>query len=293
MHGWVIYNGHLATDAFLQFPRAIQEAGRRNNIPITLQANDQIPYQLDGQGISIKTDDLPDFVVFNDKDIALARTFEMLGIPLYNSAETIANCDNKVIMYQYLAKQKVPIPKTIIAPKVFSGINEFHRARYIQLAEQLSYPMVIKEGHGSFGEQVYLVKNHDEMLSLVETIKDRPFVFQEYIQSSYGRDIRLFVVGSKVVASLKRTSSHDFRANVYQGSTIEAYQPTEQEQALAIQASHAVGAHYAGVDLLFGADHQPIVCEVNTNAHIGNILQHTGINMADVIIHEIMTQQTD
>src|SRR5699024_6985907 len=114
-----------------------------------------------------------------------------------------------------------------------------------------------------------------------------PFVFQQFIKSSFGKDIRLQVVGDQVVAAMKRTSASDFRANVTTGGQMEPYQPTEIEKQLAIRASLALNADFAAVDLLFGENGEPIVCEVNSNAHIRNLLTCTGINSAPYIIDYI------
>ncbi|WP_175480411.1 ATP-grasp domain-containing protein [Gracilibacillus ureilyticus] len=295
MNGWVIYNGHLAGDAFLQFPEQVKKTGKQKNIKIELVANNHLRNKLTNDGIlleHIKGWELPSFVIFHDKDIALARQLELLGIPVYNSAQSVELCDNKVLMYQQLAKNQLNIPQTVIAPKIFANTSALDLEPFIQLAESFSYPFVIKEGFGSFGEQVYLVHNEKEYMEKVKQIYDRPFVLQEFIESSYGKDIRIFVAGDMVAAALQRSSATDFRANVHLGSNVEKYEATLQEAELALKAAKAVGASYCGVDLLFGRDGEPVVCEVNTNAHVANILKHTGVNVAEPILEHIISEIT-
>src|SRR5699024_8031459 len=115
---------------------------------------------------------------------------------------------------------------------------------------------------------------------------DRPFMFQELITSSYGKDIRLQVVGDKVVAAMKRTAKNDFRANVTSGGTMEPYKPTLEETQLAMNASQLTGADFAGVDLLFG-ETRPFVCEIDSNSPIRNIFDCSGINAAPFMIDHI------
>src|SRR5699024_10382671 len=110
------------------------------------------------------------------------------------------------------------------------------------------------------------------------------------ISSSYGKDMRLQVVGDQVVASMLRRSSNDFRANVTAGGSMEPYNPTNIEQELAIAATKAIGADFAGVDLLFGPNGYPIISEVNSNAHIRNLFDCTNINVADFIIDYIIQE---
>lgn len=183
--------------------------------------------------------------------------------------------------------ENLPIPNTIIAPKIFTT-GEID-ADTIQLAiEQLGFPMILKEAFGSFGEQVYLLHTKEELQNKVLSIQGKAFMFQEFIASSFGKDMRLHVVGDHVVAAMKRESAEDFRANITAGGIMTAYQPTKREQQLAIAATKAIGADFAGVDLLFGADNQPIVCEINSNAHIHNMYDCTNINVADFIMDYIL-----
>src|SRR5699024_10643134 len=86
--------------------------------------------------------------------------------------------------------------------------------------------------------------------------------------------------GDQVITAMQRTSENDFRANVTSGGKMEPYEPNESQKRLAIEATKAIGADFAGVDLLFGENDQPIVCEINSNAHIRNLLDCTGVNVA-------------
>ena len=104
------------------------------------------------------------------------------------------------------------------------------------------------------------------------------------MQTSAGRDIRLNVVGDKVVAAMLRESANgDFRANASQGGKLSPYSPSQMEIELAIATAKAVRADFAGVDLLFG-ESGPLICEVNSNAHLLNIYHTTGVNVADFMI---------
>lgn len=285
-NGWIIYNGSLPGDKFLDFAEwlctAVQKAGSNARI---IKNNDLL-VSLTTAKLDILTtvaEPLPDYVIFTDKDIYLAKQLELLGVPVFNSAEAIAISDDKIATHQYLAIAGLPMPDTIVAPKVFTHKNMLDDAT-IQLAiNKLGFPMVIKEAFGSFGEQVYLVENEVELQAKVNEIGGKPFIFQQFIDSSFGRDLRLHVVGDKVVAAMKRTAPSDFRANVTAGGKMQAYQPTDTEEKLAVAASKAIGADFSGVDILFGPNDTRLVCEVNSNAHIHNMYDCTNINVADFI----------
>jgi ribosomal protein S6--L-glutamate ligase/gamma-F420-2:alpha-L-glutamate ligase len=283
-HGWIIYNGSLPGNKFLDFAEWIQSSAVKRKSAAAIFQNNELLSLIGNKGLQLADNkNLPDYVVFADKDIYLARQLELLGIPVFNSARAIEISDDKITTYLELIKQKLPIPQTIIYPKVFG--SGFTDKKILSTAiEKLGLPMVVKEAFGSFGEQVYLIYTEEELIRKVHELKDNAFVFQEFISSSYGRDIRLHVVGEQVVAGMKRTSSNDFRANVTAGGKMEAYSASDKEKDLAIKATKAIGADFAGVDLLFGPDDSPIICEVNSNAHIRNMYDCTNVNVADYIM---------
>ncbi|MFC4558958.1 RimK family alpha-L-glutamate ligase [Virgibacillus kekensis] len=291
LKGWIIYNGYLPGAKFRDFAEWIHEAAQRQDVHTEIYKNNELLSLLSTDELGIVNNPnnlLPDFVVFTDKDIYLARQLELLGVRVYNSARTIETSDDKIATYQAMAAQGLPVPRTVVAPKVFVRTDTFKPTDFDQAADTLGFPMVIKEAFGSFGEQVYLVHSSDELHTKVHALQGRPFMLQEFVSSSSGRDIRLQVVGDNVVAAMARFAADDFRANVTAGGTMENYHPTTEEKSTAIAAAKAIGADFAGVDLLFGPDDTTIICEINSNAHIRNLYDCTGINAADFIISHIL-----
>lgn len=288
--GWIIYNGQLSSPAFFEYAQSLHIAAKKYDIQTELFKNNELLSYISTNGFNIIPTDLPlpDFVIFTDKDIYLAKQLEQLGIRLFNCAESIELSDDKILTYYKLALHNIKMPQTIIAPKIFT-VPETIDMSYIQsIISTFGFPIIIKESFGSFGEQVHLVHDLEELLETVQHIGHRPFMFQEFIHTSYGKDMRLQVVGNQVVAAMIRSSKHDFRSNVTAGGTMEPYAPTDAEKQLAIAATAAIHADFAGVDLLFGPEGKPIVCEVNSNAHIRNLYNCTKINVADEIIKYII-----
>ncbi|GAA0442382.1 RimK family alpha-L-glutamate ligase [Lentibacillus halophilus] len=290
LHGWVIYNGYLEGNKFLDFAETIQQAAAEQHISIDIYRNDELLSVMETDSIGllhIKQAELPHFAVFADKDIYLARQLEWLGVRLFNSAEAIARSDDKIASYQRFAVNGLSIPKTIAAPKAFHRTTDISATDYKAAIEQLGLPMIVKEAFGSFGEQVHMVSTEAELFAKIHDMQGKPFMLQEFVASSYGKDMRLHVVGDHVAAAMKRQAFNHFRANVTAGGTMQPYHPSENEQQLAIAATKAIGADFAGVDLLFGEQDRPIICEVNSNAHIRSMYDCTGINIADFMIDDI------
>lgn len=290
LHGWIIYNGNLPGQKFLDFAQWFHYAAEERNLTTTIYKNNELLSLLTEETFDLihQKNDLPDFVIFTDKDIYLAKQLEILGIPVFNSAKSIAASDDKIATYQVLSQKQLPIPQTIIAPKIFTASDILDLEFLTNVVRTIGFPMIIKEAFGSFGEQVYLIHTTEELKSKVKSLSGKAFVFQQFISTSYGKDIRLHVVGDQVVAAMLRKSAYDFRANITTGGTMEVYRPNAKEKELAIKATQAIEADFAGVDILFGPGGQPILCEVNSNAHIRNMYDCTGINVAEFVINYII-----
>lgn len=260
------------------------EAKANNNLLVTIE-NGKPKLIVDGD--IIENESLPHFVHFHDKDIHLARHLEALGIRLFNRANAILLCDNKAMMHQALATSNIPTPKTIIAPKIYDGLQMTNSSHIDIIVKHIGLPLIMKEAYGSFGEQVYWIKTKEELAEKMHALGSKEYIFQEPVMSSLGTDLRLNVVGEKIVAAMKRTSSTDFRANVTAGGKTIPYTPTKEEEELAIKSAKAVGADFAGVDLLIGEE-GPLLCEINSNPHIRSIYECTGVDVAQYMIEHIL-----
>ncbi len=280
---WIIYNGSLVNDKFLDQARLMAEAAQQLHVQPTIYKNYEIMMNLDEE-----LQNKPDFVIFLDKDILLATYLKNSGIPVFNDPEVIETCDNKAKQYIQLSKAHIPMPMTIIAPKVYSNFTIRDSGYFERVLQTLGLPMIIKEGHGSFGMKVYLINTEEEFFEKVDELRGVDFVFQQFIDSSRGRDIRVNIIGDDVVASMYRHSETDFRANITNGGKAEKIVLTDHQKEVAIRAAKAVGAEFAGVDLLFGPDEEPIVCEVNAAAHIRNLYNITGVNVGVQFIEYIL-----
>ena len=279
---WVIYNGSLISDKFADQAHLVADAATLAGVEAKAIKNHDVLMDLSADSA------LPDFAVLLDKDILLGHFLQSRGVPVYNDPAVIGLCDNKATQYIRLSEAGLPMPKTIIAPKVYPNFSILESGYFERVIAELGLPMVIKEGHGSFGMKVYLIESEIEFYAKVEALRGVDFVFQEFIASSRGRDIRVNIVGGQVVAAMQRHSETDFRANITNGGQASPIDLTVSQKTIALQAAEAVGAEFAGVDLLFGEGEEPLVCEVNAAAHIRNILNVTGINVADAMIAYIL-----
>lgn len=284
MKGWIVVNGFLYTEKFSEVTEMFADAASKLRVALDVKSNTEIYTGIFEMDSRVKK---PDFVLFWDKDIILARYLEISGIPVFNSSSAIEICDDKRKLYTAFLKAGLPIPPTVSAPMTFENIG-FSSFKFVKpIIDRLGYPVILKEAFGSFGDQVYKVDDPKTLKRMLLELQKTPFLFQKYISTSHGQDVRVQVVGGRVVASMRRFSDKDFRANITYGGDKEAYQPDEQACALAIAACKAVGCDFGGVDLLFGKNGF-LVCEVNSNAHFKNLYDCTRVNTADHIMEYIV-----
>ena len=284
MKGWLIINTFMASQKFDNLYKLLSDAFKKRGVSLDIKKAEDISLEVNKPIIN-----KPDFAIFWDKDIYLAKRLEQNGVRLFNTSKAVELCDNKILMYQELAKNNIRIPRTYIAPKTFEGLGYVDLSFLDKVSNEIGWPIVIKEAYGSFGEQVYLADNKEAATEIIKRIGYKDFLMQEFISSSKGRDIRINVVGDQVVASMLRENKDDFRSNISSGGNGTKYEPDEEYKKLAVIASKALGLSFAGVDVMFGKD-GPIICEVNSNPQFASTLKATGINLADFLTDYILRQ---
>lgn len=285
MKGWLVTNGFLHTQKFDELYSYFLNSAQ--SLGIQLHKYSSVQLLCDVSSDFSKFGQKPDFVLFWDKDVYLARRLERAGFRLFNSAFAVETCDSKAQTALAL-NGIVPTPKTIIAPKTFLNVGYTDLTFLDDAARTLGLPFVIKEEFGSFGQQVYLANTVEEAKQIVSALCGKSFIMQRFVSESFGRDIRVNVVGGKAVCAMLRKSATDFRSNVTLGGETEPYVVTQEEEHVALAAAKAVGADFAGVDVLFGAK-GPLVCEVNSNPHFKSTLQCTGVDLSKHILQHIVT----
>ena len=202
MNGYLIVNAFMKDNKFKDVYDLFLKSFSNTNIKLEVKTNIDL---LDILNNHQQFKNKPDFVIFFDKDIYLAQRLEMLNIPVFNSSNSICLCDNKSLTYLELSKKDITIPPTIIAPKTFESIN-FNNTSFVDKAiSKLGLPLIIKEAYGSFGQQVYLLNSKEEILDLIKNkIIYKDFLFQKFIKTSCGKDIRVNIVGGKIVNAIYR-----------------------------------------------------------------------------------------
>ncbi len=214
---------------------------------------------------------------------AIVRQLEMQGVYTVSSSIAINRSRDKLRSMQLLAKAGVGIPKTVFS-RNSTDIDD--------LIEKIGgMPVIIKLARGVHGNGVVLAETKKAAKSVLQAFylsndDGTNILLQEFIKESAGVDIRAFVVGGRVVASMKRQSlDDDFRSNLHKGASAVPIKLTEEERKIAIKAAKAMGLNVAGVDMM-RSDRGPLVLEVNASPGFG-VEKITNRNVAGAIIEYV------
>lgn len=214
---------------------------------------------------------------------AIVRQLEMQGVYSVSSSIAISRSRDKLRSLQLLAKADVGIPKT-----VFSR----NSADIDDLIEKLGgTPVIIKLARGTHGNGVVLAETKKAAKSVLQALyltneDGTNILLQEFVKESAGVDVRAFVVGGRVVASMKRQSlDDDFRSNLHKGGEGTVIKLTPEERKMCVKAAKAMGLNVAGVDFM-RSSRGPLILEVNASPGFG-IEQVTKRDVATPIIEYI------
>ena len=207
----------------------------------------------------------------------VVRHFEAMGVFTVVSSEGITNSRDKWTCFQILAKNQIPVPKT-----VYASFFEFEE----QLKTFEGKPIIIKLLEGTHGEGVILSESPQNALATIETLNAAgvKFILQESIEEANGADIRAIVVDGVVVAAMKRKCKvGDFRSNLHRGGTSESITLSSTEEKTAIKAAKAIGLGFCGVDIL-QSKNGPLVLEINSTPGLEGVENTSGKNVSKSVI---------
>ncbi|WP_373506021.1 30S ribosomal protein S6--L-glutamate ligase [Aestuariivirga sp.] len=210
--------------------------------------------------------------------LAVLRQFEMMGVYPVNESVAIGRSRDKLRSLQLLARDGVGLPVTAFA-------HDSKRTDDL-LGIVGGAPVVIKLLEGTQGIGVVLSETHKSAKSVIEAFHgaDVAILVQEFIKEAEGRDIRAFVVGRKLIATMERKGAKDdFRSNLHRGGSANEIELTPIEKTTALKAARSMGLNVAGVDMLRSA-HGPVVMEVNSSPGLEGIEKATGVDVALAII---------
>lgn len=229
--------------------------------------------------------DLPDVVIPRTGSgtgyfgLSVLRHLEKLGVPLVNGSAAIEATKDKLWSCQIFAENNLPTPKTLLVKQPIDSNL---------VKKEIGFPAVIKIFAGSYGKGVHLVQNKNEFTDFTDFIygikSDEAMIVQQYISSRPGEDLRVYVIGNKVLGAMKRSSTDgSFKTNITRGAVGSSFPMNERIEQIALDTAKALGLDIAGIDLLFdGQDYK--LCEANSAPGFLGFEKYTGVNVAKEIV---------
>ena len=288
MVGWIIYTSKSLSSETYELKHYIKEA-KKNQINLCLIGAHQLELVITKEGrnsilLDGEAKKLPDFVLSITGTgsayyiLAIIRHLEQQGVPCYNSSLSINSVKDKLYTFQILAGENILVPKTMF---VRYPVNTFY------IEKEIKYPIVIKAFSGLKDKGAFIANNKKELTDLLQVIEltdsDVNIVLQEYISYQAGKNVRVYIVGNKVIGSILREPIENNKS----GSQLKERKisqfklPTEIE-LLAIKVSKIMGLEISSVDLLM-EEKQYKIYEVNSSPEFKELESCCDINVPDEV----------
>lgn len=288
-------NAIILINAYSTLPTALNQAERLKTEFARLSVNAKIMRNgffasLDRDGELLNSLDKYDFCVYLDKDKYSSAILEKSGLRLFNSHAAVRVCDDKMKTHLALSGCGVPMPPTVPGLLCYDANAKVKEEDLDFLEKTPGFPVIVKECYGSLGKGVYKADDRRELENLCEKLKCTPHLFQKFIASSAGKDLRVIVIGGKAVAAMQRKSDTDFRSNLELGGTATLVEIDDRLRDICELTAKRLKLDYCGIDVLYGDNDGYLVCEVNSNAFFGGIERVTGVNIARLYAEHIFRE---
>lgn len=229
----------------------------------------------------------PDFVINRSRDSYLSSLLENEGIKSYNSSEVIKIANNKDLTYKYFQSMDIEC-----LPYICNSIDNFlslPRNEFLTSISVLGYPLVLKPTDGHGGKDISLVTNNTTLIetlsSLYVTDKSRNFIIQKFA-SDPGLDLRVYVMGNKILAGILRSSISDFRSNFSLGGQAALHNLSKEESELVARISSAFNSDFIGIDFVYN-NGMPILNEIEDAVGCRMLYSSTDIDVIPLYLNHI------
>lgn len=242
-----------------RFIEYLQESAKKKNIDLNLVFYEDLTFE------SIEN---VDGIINRTNEFDVSKHFETLGIRCFNNSFLTEVANNKRLCYEYVSKSEVPF------------LPLYEREEIIET----SLPLVVKNPKGRGGNEVFLVKN-------IRELNDKISLLPEYIIQKYGegeaKDVRVYVIGNKIVKALLRKGVNDFRANYSISKQAEVYSLSKKEEEIVYRVINMFNIDYAGIDFLIDKDGNFWFNEIEDSVGARALYEITNLNIASLYIDYI------
>lgn len=222
---------------------------------------------------------LPDAIVNRTRDFTVSMFFEQAGVKVFNSTFVTMIGNDKYMAVDFVKNTGAPVPESFLLKK---------GTRFEQVIDK---EMVVKSLHGHGGSEVYAVSSNDELDEIRKRTED-DMILQKKLKPSeeeypLGKDLRVYIVGNKIVAGMMRSSDKDFRSNFSLGGRADIYDLTDKELSIVKKITDAVYIDHAAIDLIYDKGN-PVFNEIEDMCGSRMLYENTDIDIADMYAKHIV-----
>jgi gamma-F420-2:alpha-L-glutamate ligase len=279
LSGWLIYKKNDAEKNHGFIKMLIDEA---TNLHISLQLvlEEDLLYGIKNNQFvlfhSIYDVKKINFAIVRTINPLLTKQFEYQGIRCFNNSAISEICNDKALTYQYATKLGLPLLDTY-----FISYETFQPELVT-----LDFPLVLKQVDGRGGNEVYLIDTVKEIINKLKEYPHKRFVLQEFADNP-GKDVRVFVIGSKVIGAVLRESSTSFKANYTLGGNVSAYQLNDAENKLVSKITTSLNADFIGIDFLLNSKNEFIFNEIEDVVGCRSLYSTSKVNAAALYMNYV------
>lgn len=288
----LIYPGFQNEAKLYQYNRIIEEFAKLGIIIDKLKV-DEIINSVEN-GISNLQVDKYDFCIQLVKDKYINALLEKANIRSFNTYESIENCDDKMMAYTLLSGNDIKMPSTICG-NINTGVEKIEDTalndkfkEYIE--KRLGYPLIAKKSNSKGGRDIYKIDNRANLDEICDKLSGSQYLFQQYISENIGKDIRVPVVGGKVIGAFMRENENDFRSNITIGGRAIPYTITDKHKEVAEKVANILKLDYCSVDFFLTDNNEPLICEVNADPALRSIEKLLEKNVAKIFAEYIVNK---
>ena len=212
--------------------------------------------------------DLPDGVINRTNNYLVSKQFESKGVRCFNNSHLTQIANDKNLCYQYVSNANIKMQDTLF--------NNY---------SLLSFPLVLKNPLGRGGNEVFLIKNENELKEKCSLYPS--YTLQSYCENKIAKDLRVYVINNKIVKAILRKSTKDFRANYSISKSAEVYELKDNEISLINKVINLFTIDYAGIDFLINENNELIFNEIEDSVGARALYELTDINIASLYIEHI------
>lgn len=276
--GWLIYKQQDAQQNQSYIDWFINEANKQQ-IKLTLVHRESLTIGIKNNKKTIflnnKQVPLPHFVVIRTIEPLLQMFFESFSVKTFNNYDVSRICNNKMLTHLTLSKLDIPMVDTL-----------FYNKELIPETPPLPFPFVIKNTHGRSGTEVYYIQDENDWDNCLKLISFNKLVIQS-ANVKLGKDVRVFIVGKKIIAAVLRHNEKDFRANFKLGGQAIPYTLNNNDKAMIQKIINHFDFGLVGIDFLIGHDDTLLFNEIEDVVGSRILSEATRINLLEKYVTHI------